>query len=83
VVEENQVRVRGSSNRGNLLHLAGTDERCGIGARAALQHLGGNLPAGAQQQLAKLGERCLGIETLGLARGVYRTLRARGLSRSR
>ena len=80
VVEENQVGVGGCGDAGNLLHLAGTDERCGIGARAALQHLGGNLPARAQQQFAKFGERFLGIETGEPRARRHRTLRARGLS---
>ena len=63
---------------GDLFHFAGADERGGIGPRTALEHLGDHLPAGAQQQLAKLGERFLGIETLRLTRGVCRTLWVRG-----
>jgi hypothetical protein len=66
VIEENQVRVGGSSDRGNLLYLAGTDERCGVGARAALQRLGDNLATGAEQQFAKLGERFFCAEALRL-----------------
>ena len=68
VIEEDEIGVGGSRDAGDLLHFAGADERGGIGARAALEQLGSNLAAGAQEQLAKLGERFLGVETGNLAR---------------
>ena len=62
VIEENEIGLRGSGDAGDLLNFAGADERGGIGTRAALQKFGGNLAAGADQQLAKFGERLFGVE---------------------
>ncbi len=77
VIEENQVGLRGSGDAGDLLDLAGADERGGIGPRAALQDFGGHVAACAQEQFAKLGERFFGIETGRVARGARGALRAR------
>ena len=63
VIEEDEVGVGGSGDAGDLLDFAGADERGGIGARAALHELGGDLAAGAQKQLAKFGERFFSIKT--------------------
>jgi hypothetical protein len=63
VIEENEIGVGGGGDGGDLLDFAGADERSGIGARAALNEFGSNLATGAQEQLAKFGERFLGVET--------------------
>ncbi len=62
VVEEHQVGLGGGGDPGDLFDLAGADERGGIGTGAALHDLRGDFGAGARNQLAKLGERLLGIE---------------------
>ena len=49
VIEKDQVRVGGRGDSGDLLHLAGADERCGVGARAPLQELCRHFAAGAHQ----------------------------------
>jgi broad specificity phosphatase PhoE len=62
VIEENEIGVSGSGDGGDLLDFARADERSGIGARAALNELGSDQAAGAQEQLAKLSERFFCIE---------------------
>jgi hypothetical protein len=62
VIEENEIGVGGGDDGCDLLDFAGADECGGIGARAALNEFGSDLATGAQEQLAKLGERFFGIE---------------------
>jgi hypothetical protein len=62
VIEENEIGFGGGGDGGDLLDFAGADECGGIGARAALDELGSHLATGAQQQLAKLGERFFNVE---------------------
>ncbi len=47
VVEEHQVGLGGGGDSGDLLHLAGADQRGRIGPGAALHQLGGHHAAGA------------------------------------
>ena len=62
MVEEDQVGVVGGGDAGDLLHLAGADERGGVGAALALQHLGDDGGSRAEHQFAELGQRSIGIE---------------------
>jgi len=74
VVEENEVGFSGGGDAGDLFDFARADERGGIGPGAALQKLGGHLATGAQEQVAKFGERFLGIEFSGGGMAARRAL---------
>ena len=63
VIEENQIRLGGGRNAGNLFHFAGANQRGRIGLGAPLQNFGNYLAARAGHQLAKLGERFFRIKT--------------------
>jgi hypothetical protein len=69
VIEENEIGVGRRSDGGDLLDFAGADEGSWIGAGTALNDFGGNLAAGAEDKLAKLGERFFNIETMGIESG--------------
>ena len=68
VIEENEIGFGGSRDAGDLLNLAGANERGRIGLWPALHNLGGDLAASAQEQLAKFGERLIGVEVWDTAR---------------
>jgi hypothetical protein len=69
VIEEDEIGVGRSGDGGDLLDFAGADEGSWIGAGTALNDFGGNLATGAEDKLAKLGERFFNIETGGVECG--------------
>ena len=54
VVEDDEIRVIGGCDAGDLFDLAGTDERGGFGLAAALQNLRNDERTGALDELTKL-----------------------------
>jgi len=76
VIEENEIGFGGGSDAGDLFDFSGANQRRRIRLWAALQNLGDDLAAGAQEQFAKFGERFVGVEAGEIARTIGRDLRA-------